>query len=346
AALDGDKVRLTTWLGWKGVEGKVEEVLARGRARLTGVVRLAGRHFYLEPDDPRIASTFGQVSLEEGAGAAREGQCVVAEIVRYPTRAGGELSARVVHILGDPDDPRTEVAKIIACGDIPDTFPEDTLEAARRTPQALLPEDFADRLDLRDRPFLTIDPETARDHDDAVCLEEWHGGWPLWAAIADVPHYVRPATAIDREARVRGCSVYLPNRAIPMLPHQLSGEICSLKPDVDRCALVVRIDLDTHGAQKDVSFAAAVIRSRARLDYPRVAAAPAGDLRGPRQRYQEWAGSLRAMDALARKMRARRDKRGMLELDVPEAAVILDEDDPRLVRDVRRSKSSDEVKDA
>lgn len=346
AALDGDKVRLSTWLGYKGVEGKVEEVVARGRAKLTGVVRTVGRHFHLEPDDPRIASTYGHVTLEEGGGGAREGQCVVAEIVQYPTEAGGRLSARVAHILGDPDDPRTEVAKIITCADIPDAFPEDALAAAQRTPQTLLSEDFADRIDLRDRAFLTIDPETARDFDDAVCLEERNDGWRLWVAVADVSHYVRPGSAIDREARIRGCSVYLPNRAVPMLPHELSAEICSLKPDVDRCSMVVRIDLDAHGAAKDYSFCAAVIRSRARLDYPGVAAALAGDFRGARARYQEWADVLGKMDALARKMRVRREKRGTLDFDIPEAMVVLDEDNPRLVRDIRRSKATPEVKQA
>jgi len=347
AALDGDKVRLSTWLGWKGTEGKVEEVIARGRAKLTGIVRAAGRHVHLEPDDPRISSTYGQVALEEGGRSAKPGQCVVAEIVQYPAEPGGVLVARISAILGDPDDPRTEVAKIIVCADIPDEFPEDALAAAQRTPQTLLPEDFADRVDLRDRAFLTIDPETARDFDDAVCLEERPGGGHrIWVAVADVSHYVRPGTAIDREAVIRGCSVYLPNRAVPMLPHELSAEICSLKPEVDRCAMVVRIDIAPDGTPREKTFCAAIIRSRARLDYPGVAAALAGDFRGARARYQEHAHVLAEMDALARKMRVRREQRGTLDFDIPEATVILDDDNPRLVRDVRRSKSSAEVKQA
>jgi ribonuclease R len=348
-ALDGDRVRLATWLGYKGTEGRVEEVLSRGRAKLTGLVRTVGRTLILEPDDPRISSTYGRIALEEaisGGPRPRDGQCVVAEIVRYPEREGGELVARVAHILGDPDDPRTEVAKVIACADIPDVFPDDTLEAARRTAQALTAEDFADRLDLRDRAFLTIDPETARDFDDAICLEERGAGFRLWVAVADVSHYVRVGSALDREARIRGCSVYLPDRAIPMLPHELSAEICSLKPEVDRCAMVIRIDIDAHGIPGDTSFAAAVIRSRARLDYPGVAAALAGDFRGPRARYQEHADALHRLDALAKKMRARRLERGALDFDLPEARVILDEDDPRLVRDVRRSKAVPEIKGA
>lgn len=347
AALDGDKVRLSTWVGWKGTEGKVEEVVTRGRAKLTGIVRAAGRHVHLEPDDPRIAATFGHVALEESERSAKPGQCVVAEIVRYPAEPGGILVARIERVLGDPDDPRTEVAKIIACADIPDEFPDDVLASAKNTPQDLRAEDFADRVDLRDRAFLTIDPETARDFDDAVCLEDGPGGGHrIWVAVADVSHYVRPGTAIDREAVIRGVSVYLPNRAIPMLPHELSAEMCSLKPSVDRCAMVVRIDVGTDGTPVQKAFCAAVIRSRARLDYPGVAAALEGDFRGARARYQEWAPILAEMDALARKMRVRREKRGTLDFDIPEATVILDEDDPRLVRDVRRSKSSEGVKQA
>ncbi len=209
-----------------------------------------------------------------------------------------------------------------------------------------MPEDFGDRIDLRDRPFLTIDPETARDFDDAVCVEERGSGFRVWVAVADVSHYVRPGNALDREARIRGCSVYLPDRAIPMLPHELSSEICSLKPEVDRCAMVVRLDVDANGVIGDKSFCAAVIRSHARLDYPGVAAALAGDFRGPRARYPEWASALIRMYDLAKKMRVRRKQSGALDFDLPEARVVLDEDNPRLVRDVRRSKSTPEVREA
>jgi ribonuclease R len=348
-ALDGDKVRLTTWMGYKGTEGRVEEVTQRGRAKLTGVLRGEGHEVFLEPDDPRIATTWGKVGLEEGAGAARIGQCVVAEITRYPEpkRPGdvGELWARVVHVLGEQDDPRTEVAKVIACADIPDVFPEDTLAAAKRTSQELRASDFADRVDLRDRPFLTIDPETARDFDDAVCVEPAAGGgYRVWVAVADVSHYVTPGSALDREARIRGCSVYLPDRAISMLPHELSSGICSLNPEVDRCAMVVRLDVTADGVPQAAKFCAAVIRSHARLDYPGVAAALAGDFRGPRARYLDWIGDLKRANELAQKMRKHRIERGALNFDLDQASVILDEDDPRRVRDVRRSKANPEIK--
>jgi ribonuclease R len=349
SALDGDRVALSTWLGYKGTEGRVEKVLERGRAKLTGTLRKSGRATFVEPDDPRIAATGGHVLLDGGAGGAKEGQAVVVEITRYPNQADEPLVARVIHVLGDPEDPRTEIEKILICGDIPTDFPDDVLSAAERAPTTVRAEDQADRVDLRDRNFMTIDPETARDFDDAVCVEPSPKGpdWTrLWVAVADVSHYVRPGSALDREARVRGCSVYLPDRAIPMLPKELSSGICSLNPEVDRLAMVVRMEVDRHGAVHDEYYCAAVINSHARLDYPGVAAALAGDLRGPRARYREFLPDLERMAALAKKMRARRIERGSLDFDLPEAKIVLDEDDPRRVRDVVQSRGDAAVKGA
>ena len=348
-AMDGDRVAISTWLGYKGTEGRVEKVLARGRAKLTGTLRKAGRASYIEPDDPRIAATGGHVLLDEGTAGAKDGQAVVAEITRYPSKADEPLSARISHGLGDPGDPRTEVEKILICGEIPTEFPDDVLAAAERAPDTVRAEDLADRVDLRERNFMTIDPETARDFDDAVCVEPSPKGpgWTrLWVAVADVSHYVRPGAALDREGRVRGCSVYLPDRAIPMLPKQLSSGICSLNPEVDRCAMVVRMEVDPHGEVHDEYFCAAVIRSHARLDYPGVAAALAGDLRGPRARYREFLPDLEKMAALAKTMRARRLERGALDFDLPEAKVVLDQDDPTRVRDVVQSRGDQAVKGA
>jgi ribonuclease R len=347
-ALDGDRVALTTWMGYKGTEGRVDAVLERGRAKLTGTLRGAGRLAHLEPDDPRIAATGGHVQLEGGAGGARDGQAVVAEITRYPTEADEPLIARVTHILGDPDDPRTEIAKILICGDIPTEFPDEVLAAAERAPTAVGEHDRADRVDLRDRAFLTIDPETARDFDDAVCVEPSPkpGFTRLWVAVADVSAYVPAGGALDREARVRGCSVYLPDRAIPMLPKQLSSGICSLNPEVDRLAMVARLEIDEQGGVSDEYFCAAVIKSRARLDYAGVAAALKGDLRGPRARYKEFLPQLVEMQGLAKRLRALRARRGALDFELPEAKVMLDEDDPTRVRDVVQSRADADVKGA
>jgi ribonuclease R len=272
---------------------------------------------------------------------------VVAEIVRYPSESSRELAARVLRVLGHPDDPRTEIEKILACAEIPRDFFEEALAQAEATPKEVRPVDLADRIDLRDRPFATIDPEDARDFDDAVCIEDGpHGGPRVWVAVADVSHYVRTGDALDRESTIRGVSVYLPDRVIPMLPFALSSGICSLNPHVDRLAMVVRLDMRDDGTIVDTGYAAAVIRSHARLDYPGVAAALTGDFRGRREEYRPWAPTLERLNALARVLRERRRARGALDLDLPEAKVLLDADDPRLVRDVVRSKANEDVKQA
>ena len=258
-----------------------------------------------------------------------------------------ELAGRVLKVLGEPGDPRTEIEKIIAATSIPVEFPDEATTQAVRTPQTLGPADLGDRIDLRSRRFATIDPETARDFDDALCIEDGpHGGPRVWVAVADVSHYVRWDDALDREAQIRGVSVYLPDRVIPMLPHELSSGICSLNPDVDRCAMVVRLDYTDAGDVVDTAYAAAVIRSQGRLDYPGAAAALQGDFRGRREVYRGWAGEIGRLDALAQKLRARRRARGALDLELPEAKVILDADDPRLVRDVVKAKGDPQVKRA
>ena len=346
-SLDGDQVSLSTWTGVKGIEGRVDEVLARGRARLTGILRRAGSlRMYLEPDDPRIATDYGRVALD-GVDLGKEGQAVVVEITQYPTTLEPSIAGRVLKVLGDPEDPRTEIEKILAVASIPNEFPEAALAQAAATPQQLGPTDLADRIDLRSRRFCTIDPETARDFDDALCVEDGpHGGPRVWVAVADVAHYVRWDDALDREAVIRGVSVYLPDRVISMLPIQLSAGICSLNPDVDRCAMVVRLDFDRDGAVVEAGLAAAVIRSHARLDYPGVAAALGGDFRGRREEYRPWEAELHRLANLSVQLRARRRLRGALEIEVGEPKVILDADDPRLVRDVVRAKGDAAVKGA
>jgi ribonuclease R len=345
-SLDGDRVTVDTWPGVRGTEGRVSEVLARGRARLTGILRRVGRAVYLEPDDPRISSDYGRVALED-APLGKNGDAIVIEITRYPDAARRELGGKLLKVLGDPEDPRTEIEKILACAVIPIEFPDEATAQAKQTSQELGPTDLADRIDLRDRRFATIDPETARDFDDALCIEDGpHGGPRVWVAVADVSHYVRWEDALDKEAAIRGVSVYLPDRVIPMLPHQLSAGICSLNPLVDRCAMVVRLDYTDDADLADVGYAAAVIRSKGRLDYPGVAAALEGDFRGRREEYRQWVSELARLDALARILRKKRQARGALELELSEPKVVLDADDPRLVRDVVKAKGDPAVKQA
>jgi ribonuclease R len=318
-AMDGDTVSVEVWAGVRGFEGRVMRVLVRGRAKITGQLIRAGRQIALQPDDPRITGSVALIGADHLAQGAL-GQSVVAEITRYPDTADGAMEARVLRVLGDPDDPRTEVEKVLAVADIIETFPDEVERIAAGFAQFVSDKDRLDRADLRHVPFTTIDPETARDFDDAVSVESLPGGGTrLWVAVADVSHYVQEGSPLDLEARKRGCSIYLPNRAIPMLPEPLSANLCSLVPEEDRLAMVARIDFDATADVVATEFSAAVIHSRARLDYPGVAAALAGDTRGKRKKYEPFLPALRHMDSLARELRTKRLLRGSLDFDLPEA---------------------------
>jgi ribonuclease R len=337
-AMDGDTVEIDAWVGLRGFEGRVVRVTARGRAKITGQLARTGKRLTLQPDDPRILGVVTLVGAE-GLAARELGRAVVAEIVQFPETPDGPIEAKVLRVLGDPDDPRTEVEKVLAVANVEDTFPAEVEEQAASFGAEVGPEDIVDRADLRHVPFTTIDPETARDFDDAVAVEALPGGGSrLWVAVADVSHYVREGTPLDAEAKKRGCSLYLPNRAIPMLPEPLSAHLCSLVPEADRLAMVARIDLDRDAEVTETEFLAAVIHSRARLDYPGVAAALGGDTKGKRRKYEPFLPALRHMDSLSRQLRAQRLARGSLDFDLPEPYVELDHDDPQLVRDVRKAR--------
>ena len=334
-AMDSDQVEVSWWVGPRGLEGQIHRIVARGRTKITGTLAIRGRTTHLVPDDPRLGFV---VSLKGDVKDGQPGQAVVARIVEYPRSAEETLVVEVVKVLGDPDDPRTEVEKILANAGIEDTFAPEVEAEARAFATVVTEADRVDREDLRKIPFVTIDPETARDFDDAVALETIPHGHRLWVAVADVSHYVRDGRALDKEARLRGCSVYLPNRAIPMLPEALSSHMCSLVPQEDRLAMVVRVDFDRQGTPVEADFCAAVIHSRERFDYPGVAAALGGDVRGKRKKYEPYLAALREMEQFSRVLRERRFARGSLDLDLPQAVVELDEDDPKRVRNVRQSR--------
>ena len=168
AAMDADTVEIEAWPAVRGVEGRVLRVISRGRAKITGQLARRGKEQVLQPDDPRIA---GPVTLRGPVPNAPDGIAVVAEITRYPDVPDGPIEAAVLKVLGDPDDPRTEVEKMLACADVEESFPDDVARIADGIPTEVLDADRVDRTDLRDVPFTTIDPETARDFDDAVAVE-------------------------------------------------------------------------------------------------------------------------------------------------------------------------------
>ncbi len=319
---DGDEVLVTvTGTDRRGrPEGKVVEVLQRSSTSIVGRYQEESGIGFVIPDNQRI--THHILIPPDRKGDAKSGQIVVAGITDFPTRQLGPRG-RIDEILGDHLDPGLEIDVAIRSHGIPWEWPEEVVEEAGRLESKPSEEDKRHRVDLRELPFVTIDGEDARDFDDAVYCEKRRGGWRLWVAIADVSHYVRPGSALDDEAANRGNSVYFPERVVPMLPEALSNGLCSLKPRVDRLAMVCEMELNRAGSLTGYRFYEAVIHSAARLTYTQV-----GEVleRGSHPEVdQRRIGDLERLHGLYKVLRAARDQRGAIDFDTVETRIIFDE---------------------
>ena len=259
-----------------------------------------------------------------------EGLVVDVEVTEWPT-ATRTPRGRVVEVLGRQDDFGVDVEMVIRKHQLPRVFPSDVLAEARSVAH-LDPAIVMGRRDFRDRTIVTIDGETARDFDDAVEVREHPDGtWELDVHIADVAEYVRPATALDLEARLRGTSVYFPDRAIPMLPQELSSGICSLRPNEDRLVLSCLMRIDAAGEITSYEVCEGVIRSARRMTYTAVAAILNRDSdsdsdahEAARSEYATLVPHFEAMERLARLLNAKRDRRGSIDFDLPEPTIQFD----------------------
>ena len=321
-AMHGDRVVVRVEsVRKKGKEGRVIRVLERKLQKVVGKFMRGKNYSYLVPEDERVLQ---EVYIPEGeTKQARPHQIVVAEITRYPTeRARPE--GRIIHILGYPDDPEVEPQIIIHKYGLPFRFSSAALKEARGIPLQIPSQEYSDRVDLREIPTVTIDGEKAKDFDDAVSIEkEKDGGFRLYVSISDVGHYVREGTALDDEAYLRGTSVYFPDRAIPMFPAELSNEICSLRPKVDRLTFTVELRYDSSGGRRDVRFYPSVIHSHERLTYTIVRKILVDEDAEWRQRYRPLLPSLEWMASLSQTLRKKRTERGAIDFDLPEPEVIL-----------------------
>lgn len=296
-------------------EGRTIKRLAEAPGRLLGVFRAGPRGGRIVPTDRRVKSEWTVPRGEEGG--ATEGEIVLA--VPIPHRGYGLKPARVVERLGAMGDARSVSLICIHTHDIPEEFPGEARAEADRARGVAL----GRRTDLRALSLVTIDGEDARDFDDAVYAEPDGDGFRLVVAIADVAHYVRPGSALDRAAWTRGNSVYFPDRVVAMLPEVLSNGWCSLRPNEDRGCLFAEIRIDRHGRKVAHKFGRGLMRSAARLTYTDVqAAAERDDDRGL---------PLPALYGAFRLLLAARLERGSLDLDLPERMVVLD-DAGRVVR--------------
>lgn len=322
-ALHGDRVvvrveRTTA----KGPEGPIIRVLDRAQQRYVGRYEDDGRFGgHVVPFDRRVLQELFIPAGESGGAAAK--QMVLAEITRPPSGSRNPIG-RVLQVLGRLEDPGVDLAVIVAKFGLPAAFPAEVEAEAAAVPKRVRPEDIAGRTDFRPWPTVTVDPETARDHDDAISLDKLpNGHWLLGVHIADVAHYVPEGSVLDQEAYLRGTSVYFPSTVVPMLPHALSSHICSLVEGEDRLTQSVVLELDARGKVLKAEFHDGVIRSAARMSYQQVQAIVDGDA-GLRARFAALVPLFERMDQLAKLMRQRRHDRGSLDFDLPEPKLILD----------------------
>jgi len=303
-------------------EGEIVEVLARANKEVVGrLFEERGVHFIVA-ENRRINQDI--LVPADGVGNARIGQVVVAEIVEQPS-AHGEAVARVKEVLGSATDPGIEIEIALRKHSLPFEFSKDAVRQAKRLPTEVRPADAKGREDLTGLALVTIDGETAKDFDDAVYCERKGRGFRLVVAIADVSHYVRDGDALDKDARERGTSVYFPRRVIPMLPEELSNELCSLKPDVDRLCMVCDMDISAQGAIKRYRFYPAVMHSRARLTYTQVWSWLSDPATAKTKLAKSLLPDLENLYALYKVLAAARERRGAIDFDSPELAIEFDE---------------------
>ncbi|QFT86061.1 Ribonuclease R [Halomonas sp. THAF12] len=321
-------------------EATIVEVLARNTQNIVGVYRENTPEFgVLIPENPRIAQ---EIIIPHNAnGGARDGQVISADIVKQPaTRV--QPVGHVTEVMGERMDPGMEIDIAIRSYEIPSEFPPEVQDQIAGMSAEVAEEDKAHRVDLRHLPLVTIDDESARDFDDAVCAwQTKSGSWKLLVAIADVSHYVRPGSPLDQEAISRGNSVYFPGQVVPMLPELLSNGLCSLNPDVDRLAMVCEMNISQKGAISRYRFYEAVFRSHARLTYNKVASIlDEDDEQGDalREQYSELVKPLNDLNSLYKVLRGARDERGAIDFETTETAIVFN-DERKIEKIVPRSRN-------
>ncbi len=316
---DGDRIAVRTSESPRGREGHLVEILSRGKATIVGRFRRErGIDWVLEDGDERTDVLIGR---GESLGA-KPSEIVRVEVLEYPTK-NSHAVGRVIEIVGRADQPGIETEVAMIAHGIPHDWPEETLAEARALPSEVQESSKAGREDLRGLPLVTIDGADARDFDDAVFAEPQGDGWRLLVAIADVSHYVQPDTPLDREARLRGTSVYFPDRVVPMLPEELSNGLCSLNPHVDRLCFVCEMAVSTKGEVTRSRFFDGVMRSHARLTYEEAAEILASSV--PRGKHAALKPALEHLNAVYEALRERRERRGAIDFHLKENKIQLDE---------------------
>ncbi|HYQ47953.1 MAG TPA: ribonuclease R [Thermodesulfovibrionales bacterium] len=320
-AMKGDRV-MARIESWKKREARVLRILERAHAQVLGTLDIGRTGSFIKPKDRTVPSDLYVAPNDRGS--ARSGDLVIAEITAYPTDKRPP-AARVVKVLKKPQNPADEVELIIDEFSLPRRFPKAAADAAKLLHARSAGEERREkRKDLRDLPTVTIDGERAKDFDDAVSIERNGRGFRLWVHIADVGHFVPWDSPLDLEARSRGTSVYFPDRVIPMLPKELSEDLCSLRPQADRFSFTVEMEFDHSGSRVSERFYPSLINSNERMTYTSVSRILVDRDETERQRYAGLLTDFELMGELCTLLRSRRFGRGSLDFDLPEPEVLLD----------------------
>ena len=333
-------------------EGEVVRIVKRAHPTVVGEFRITRRGMFVEPYDARLREwieipdelalppavterhRIGVTPVVINDPSDLDGMVVNVEILEYAedvgTRHESAPVGKIVEVLGKPNDFGVDVEIIIRKHHLPHRFPPEAIEQAQGIlgqgdPLIITPDEMKGRRDFRHMPIVTIDGETARDFDDAVWVDRLPGGrFALHVHIADVSHYVRPGSPIDNEARLRGTSVYFPDRAVPMLPYELSTDICSLVPQKDRLVMSALMEFDAQGDLLSGEFCRGIIRSAERMTYTDVHLILEGDS-ASRARYAPMVERFEMMRDLALILNRKRVKRGSIDFDLPEPLIEFDE---------------------
>ena len=334
-AMDGDKVtvsvrvqapvrdRRTRRTGHNNssprLEVRVLEILSRGHDRWVGTYKSTGRYGHMV-GDTRTSPNFVRL-LTPPPAELLPGMVVVVEPVSYPI-GQSEATGRIMQVLGWPEDDGVQITSIMHKHGLADTFPEEVLHESENIPETISENELRKRDDWRQRCVITIDPESARDYDDAISVTRHGSNWELAVHIADVSHYVRPGSALDAEARARGNSTYLPDRVLPMLPPRLCDGICSLRQGEDRLTRLCLMQINRQGKVFKAEFRDAVICSRRRFSYPQVLDIIQGNGSCDDAEVDTM---LHEAAKLAQLLRRKRFEAGALRLDMPEIRLVTDD---------------------
>ncbi len=332
-ARHGDKVLIRIFKVTKDgrPEAEILSILERSSSHLAGFVTFRSGQTIVYPEDTRFPFTIRIPGKRNPA--LHEGDAVIVKLDET-TDTVHQQTGSLLEILGSPDLVDVQMRLVIEKHSLPHTFSTDTLQEIEKIPDTIGPE--KDRLDLRELQHITIDGESAKDFDDAICVFKTRKGFRLYVSIADVSHYVKPGSALDKDAYQRGTSIYFPGRVIPMLPEKLSNDLCSLVPDKDRYCFTAILDFDRTGQLQNKEFTKSIIRSKQRFTYTTVSQIIEKKDSQTRKKYKEFVTPLKCAAELAAELMKNRKQRGAIGFTLPEPFMELD--DQGKITSIRRAE--------